>query len=481
MSETEDGRRFKRRDFLGLSAATVGAAWLTACERGTDVLTTDSPNPLFAKGGGGGSGGGGGGSITRNSLKIPPVVPADGATLTAAPGVANVGGAKTSSAWMYNGQFPGPTLLANNDADVRMTFTNQLSQHSITHWHGMIVDHEDDGHPNQAVEPGGSYHYDFKVAQRAALNWYHPHPHMHTGEQVFHGLAGAFILRDTEESALALPSGNREVPLIIRDATFDSAGNLKFATKSSGFIGTEPMVNGTRSPYLSVDNAMYRFRVLNGCNARVLRLGLGGGTQFTLIGNDGGLLASPVQVSEITMAPGERVDLLVNFQGLNAGSSVMLRCLSAGWDLLEFRGTGSTGAGYTVPTTLSAVTPLNGPSGVTRNFSFDGMTRINGLVYDMERVDFEVPVGVVERWRFRTNGNAPHPVHVHGASFQVQSRSGGRNTTFAWESGWKDTVLLADRETVDVLIKFERTGLYVIHCHQLAHEDQGMMSNFMVV
>jgi blue copper oxidase len=181
------------------------------------------------------------------------------------------------------------------------------------------------------------------------------------------------------------------------------------------------------------------------------------------------------------MAPGERVDLLVSFATLNSGDVVMLRCLSAGWNLLEFRGTGGSGAGYSVPSSLSTIAKLAGPASVTREFSFDGMTRINGLVYDMERIDFEVPVGVVERWRFRTNGNAPHPVHIHGASFQVQSRSGGRNRLFPWESGWKDTVLLADRETVEVLIRFDRPSLYVIHCHQLAHEDQGMMSNFKVV
>lgn len=472
MTETRDLRRFGRRDFLGLSAASVGAVWLAACERGADVLATDSPNPLFAKGGGG--------TVTRNPLRIPPVASADGMTLTAAPGTANVGGGQMSNAWMYNGQFPGPTLLANNGANVSLKFTNQLSQHSITHWHGMIVDHEDDGHPNQAVAHGESYDYQFTIAQRAALNWYHPHPHMHTGEQVFHGLAGAFILRDSVESALGLPAGEHEVPLIIRDATFDSAGNLKFATKSSGYIGTEPLVNGTRNPFLAVDKGTYRFRVLNGCNARVLRIGLGNGAQFTLIGNDGGLLEAPVQVSEITMAPGERVDLLVSFTALGSGGTVMLRCLSAGWNLLEFRGTGSSGAGYSVPSSLSTITKLSGPSAVTREFSFDGMTRINGLIYDMERIDFEVPVNTVERWRFRTNGNAPHPVHVHGASFQVQSRSGGRNMLFPWEVGWKDTVLLADRETVDVLVRFERPGLYVLHCHQLAHEDQGMMSNFVV-
>jgi FtsP/CotA-like multicopper oxidase with cupredoxin domain len=109
------------------------------------------------------------------------------------------------------------------------------------------------------------------------------------------------------------------------------------------------------------------------------------------------------------------------------------------------------------------------------------MSKINGKLYDISRIDFEVTRGVVERWRFKTNGNAPHPVHVHGAQFQVQSRSGGRAQVFPWEAGWKDTVLLADFETVDVLVRFERAGEYLLHCHQLAHEDQGMMSNFIVV
>jgi FtsP/CotA-like multicopper oxidase with cupredoxin domain len=110
------------------------------------------------------------------------------------------------------------------------------------------------------------------------------------------------------------------------------------------------------------------------------------------------------------------------------------------------------------------------------------MSRINGLQYDMNRIDFRVPFGVTERWRFTTGGNAPHPVHVHGTSYQVLSRTGGRNRLFPWESGWKDTVLLNDRESVDVLIRFNGyRGLYVMHCHQLEHEGMGMMTNFEVV
>ena len=466
-------RRIRRRDFLGISAASLSSAVLLACEKSTDaILAPFPPDDVNAARGSAG---------TRNPLKIPTVVSASGLTLTAAPGKANLGGSAMSNALMYNGQFPGPSIIANSGSTASIRFVNGLSQHSITHWHGMIVDHEDDGHPRQAVEPGESYEYDFLVSQRAALNWYHPHPHRHTGEQVYHGLAGAFILRDSEEAALNLPSGAYEVPLIVRDASFDSAGNLKLGGKSSGFFGTEPMVNGTRNPTLSVDKGIYRFRILNGCNARVFRFALSNNASFVLIGNDGGLLRSPASVQQITMSSGERVDVLVDFRTLASGGTVMLRCLDAGWDILEFKGTGAVISGQSIPAgTLSSITDLSGPATPTRTFSFDGMTRINSLVYEMDRIDFMVPVGTVERWRFITNGNAPHPVHIHGASFQIQSRKGGRGMLYPWEGGWKDTVLLNDKEAVEVLIRFDREGEYLIHCHQLAHEDQGMMSNFIV-
>jgi FtsP/CotA-like multicopper oxidase with cupredoxin domain len=183
---------------------------------------------------------------------------------------------------------------------------------------------------------------------------------------------------------------------------------------------------------------------------------------------------------------GERLDLLVDFSALGAGQAITLRCLRARWDLVQFEGTGAAGVAYTPPAALSTIQALAGPSQPTRTFSFDGMSRINGLVYDMNRLDFEVPAGVTERWRFKTGGNAPHPVHVHGASFQVVSRSGGRGRLFPWETGWKDTVLLNDKETVEVLIRFGTdfrgpgVGQYVMHCHQLEHEGMGMMTNFIV-
>ena len=117
----------------------------------------------------------------------------------------------------------------------------------------MVVPPLADGHPRNAVAPSGNYLYEFRIAQRACLNWYHPHPHMLTGEQVCLGLAGAFIVNDNEEAALGLPSGAYEVPLIVRDATIDRTGNLNYKPKTTGFFGQIPLVNGTRDPKLDVD------------------------------------------------------------------------------------------------------------------------------------------------------------------------------------------------------------------------------------
>ena len=453
-------RSISRRKFVR-DAAAAGA------------LATLAPELLFAAKPGSGV-------TTRNPLYLPPTLSHSGTTVTAAPGTVALGGSRTTRALAYNGTLPGPTFRATRGAGVNVTLINNLADETTIHWHGMVVPTIADGHPMDAVMPGGSYAYSYTINQRAALNWYHPHPHMMTGEQVCLGLAGAFIVNDAEEAALGLPSGAREVPLIIRDANFDRTGNLTYNPKSSGFLGNTPLVNGTLNPTLSVDRALYRFRVLNGANARVFRLALSAGSMW-LIGNDGGLLETSVPVNEVTVSPGERLDLLIDFRSFALGAKPMLRCLGANWNLLELNVANAVSDPSTVPTTLSSITHLANPV-TTREFSFDGMSRINGQEFEMDRIDFTVPRGVVERWRFRTGGNAPHPVHIHGASFQVQSRTGGRGQLFAWEGGWKDTVLLNDGETVEVLIRFDAfPGIYLLHCHKLEHEDMGMMSNFEVI
>jgi blue copper oxidase len=432
-----------------------------------------------------------GSAAARHALYIPPILSPSNSSLEAAPEAVNLGDFMDnhwSSVLAYNGLFPGPTFRANNGSGVSVQFTNGLAEDTTVHWHGMVVPPLADGQPQDPVAPNGSYTYAFTINQRACLNWYHPHPDMLTGKQVALGLAGAFIVNDAQEASLGLPSGIYEVPLIIRDASLDSAGNMQYKPRSGGFEGPIPLVNGTLNPYLEVDTALYRFRVLGGANARIFRLALSNNAPFYLIGNDGGLLAKPVQVFSVDVAPGERVDLIVNFRGLPLETRVMLRDLRAGWDLIEFLVTHPDTGNGVVPTALSSIASLGNPVR-SRQFSFDGMSKINGREFDPNRIDFEVPFGQTELWRFTTNGNAPHPVHVHGASFQVVSRKGGRNQLFPWEAGWKDTVLLEDRETVEIKIRFDgypgrqpgTRDWYLIHCHKLEHEDMGMMANFEVV
>ena len=347
----------------------------------------------------------------------------------------------------------------------------------------MIVSSENDGLPMQAITPGGSYQYNFTINQRAALNWYHAHPHMLTGKQVYLGLAGAFIINDAEEASFNLPSGAYEVPLIIRDATLDSTGNLSYKPSAGGMFGKIPLVNGTKDPYLNVERAVYRFRILNGSNSRVMKLALNNNSPFILIGNDGGLLPASSNQLNITMANGERIDVLIDFRTLANGTKVMLRDTNAPWDILEFRVNGLNEVAYTGAMSTASSIPLLLNPAITRSFSFDAMSKINGKEYDMNRIDWTVPFGQTEMWKFIVSGgNGPHPVHVHGASFQVVSRTGGRGQVFPWEHGWKDTVLLEDGETISVLIKFDAFhGKYLLHCHKLEHEDMGMMANFEVV
>ncbi len=473
MSIAHEPKRISRRAFLRGTAGSAGAIAAGGALFGIYEALAARPGPS-----------------TRNPLYIPPAFAPTGFSLTAQPAIVDLGGGKQSSVWAYNDLLPGPTLVARRGDTATITLTNRLSQPTITHWHGMIVDDLNDGAPRLAIPSLATYNYTFTIYQRAAMNWYHPHPHMMTGEQVAMGLAGAFLVRDAEEANLGLPFGTYEVPLVVRDASFDKSGNMAYTPRNGGFEGKMPLVNGTLNPKVDVDKGHYRFRVLGGANARIFGLALSNGATFTLIGNDGGLLAAPVQVTQIDLAPGERVDVIVDFRSLAGGSSIMLRDLRAGWDLLQFVGTGKPGYTWTAPGSLSTITPLSNPV-TTRVFSFDGMSRINGKVYDLNRIDFQVPFGQTELWRFDTAGNAPHPVHVHGASFQVVSRTGGRGRLFPWEQGeqgerlWKDTVLLEDGETVEVLIRFDasvnQNSLYVIHCHKLEHEDAGMMANFEVV
>jgi FtsP/CotA-like multicopper oxidase with cupredoxin domain len=363
-----------------------------------------------------------------------------------------------------------------------------------------------DGHPRHAIGPGASFDYDFPIVQRAGTFWYHPHPHHLTAGQIHRGLAGFFIIGDAEEDALGLPAGDQEILLLLQDREGEAAAAFRYTPDAddgvSGMLRDVPFGNGVRRPTLQVSGQRYRFRVLNASHARIYRLGLSNGAALTVIGNDGGLLPSPVQVDSIFLGVGERADVLIDFTPYPAGTRLTLKSLPFSvefspdarypqgleMDLLELVRTTPVGpAGPALPAVLSSVQPLVSGGAPERHFVFQStgagdMHQINGLTFDMNRVDEQIPMGQVERWVFTNDSTLPHPVHLHGTQFQVESRTGGRGVVYPYEAGWKDTVLLLPLETVAVLVRFDRyPGIFPLHCHNLQHEDMGMMLNVEVV
>ncbi len=402
-----------------------------------------------------------------------------------------------------------PILRTRTGEFAGITLENQLAEPTILHWHGLHVPEDADGHPRLAIPPDATYRYDFPVLNRAGTYWYHAHPHMRTGAQVYLGMAGMLLVGDEAEDALGLPAGVREIPLLLQDRRQDGEA-LPFEPvmheRMEGFFGDIPFGNGAPDPTVDVDTALHRLRVVNATGARILRLALSTGAPMTLIGTDGGLLPAPRRVDAIDLGTGERADLLVDFTDVPVGRSVMLKSLPftapggmgmgmgrmmAGGtpqgtelDLLEFRVTRAVREPAWAARPFPTILPID-PSGArTREFRFQSaMMRhtINGREFEMDRIDAEVPFGSTEIWRFINEGPFPHPVHMHEVQFQVLAREGGRGRLFPWEGGWKDTVLVHPGETVSVIATFDRhRGRYLMHCHNLMHEDMGMMMNFAV-
>ena len=430
-------------------------------------------------------------------------------TLTAQATTASIKGTNIPVLGYQPNSLLGPSFRINKGDAVNILLRNNLSEHTNIHWHGLKVPALMDGHPDQLANAGGTFSYQFTVNQRAGLSWYHPHPHQATGKQVFQGLAGLFIINDAEETALNLPSGQYELPLVIQDKRITANGityNPSMEEVMAGFMGESVLVNGVFAPYTEVATRYYRLRVLNGSNARIYNLALSNNADMIIIGNDGGLLKNPVSVKDILIAPGERLDVLVNFGAVAVGTEIFLVNKEfgnagdaqgkQGFKIMKFKVVVAATGSFTVPATLSVVTTLSASSAVkTRTFEIsnamehhgvpmnDGMRmrhRINGKLFDSNRIDENVTANTNEIWVFDNNkGDEPHPMHLHGVFFQVLQRSGGRGNLIVSENGWKDTVLVMPGEVVRVLVPFENnTGKFVFHCHNLEHEDDGMMLQY---
>ena len=416
---------------------------------------------------------------------------------------------KSGNVLGYGDSILGPTFRVKTGTAVTIPFTNSLNEETNIHWHGLLVPSAMDGHPEQQVKAGQSFTYSFTLNQPAGMAWYHPHPHMKTGKQVFMGLAGLFIVETAEETSLGLPAGAHELPLIIQDKRLNKSGSPVYDPSMgdimAGYMGDTITVNGINAPFHEVATRTYRVRVLNGSNGRMYNLALSNGDSFMVIGSDGGLLPAPEAVTNLLLAPGERVDLLVDFSKLSTGTELFLQSNTFGgvnsqgkqtFKLLKFKISRKESDSFKLPGSFPGLPALSVAS-KTRNFligdelhssgghskkgSMMGMHTINGKTYEANRIDENVLLNSTEIWEFdNSKGDEPHPMHLHGTFFRVQSRSGGRGTLFPHEKGLKDTVLVMPGEIVRVLVHFARPGKFVFHCHNLEHEDDGMMLNFEV-
>ena len=463
------------------------------------------------------------------------------------------------------GSYLGPIIRVRKGARVRVRFTNELPEPSTIHWHGLLVPERMDGHPRDAVAPGGSYVYEFPVLNRAGTYWYHPHPHTRTGGQVYRGLAGLFIVSDEEEAALDLPSGEYDVPLVLQDRTFDAQNQLVYQAggmqaggmggmmggghmmvgqggmggmmdRVMGVLGDRILVNGRPDFVLPVATRAYRLRLLNGSNSRVYKLAWHDGSPLTVIATDGGLLAKPVQRPYVMLGPAERIELWADFGRLGAGGEMTLQSLAysgaEGDEMMGGQGGmgGMMASGRALPNgaafpvlrarvarqeketrILPAVLPafpryhiedaVNGAA--PRRFALTMRAMnwlINGRAFEMDRVapDETVKLNTAEVWEFVNERNPGemmeqngmvHPVHIHGVQFQVIERQVLPELKAGWntvkdgyvDEGWKDTVLIMPGERVKLLMRFgDHSGVFLYHCHNLEHEDAGMMRNYRI-
>src|SRR5215217_6628254 len=414
--------------------------------------------------------------------------------------------------------YVNPTFRVRAGADFSAELANGLDEETTIHWHGLHVDWHMDGHPLLPVAPDTTYRYAYPIENRGGTFGYLPHAHGTSARQIYSGLAGFFIVKDEEErgfaGALDLKLGETDIPLLVQDKMFDEGGNLLYAPQpmdeEMGYQGDVVLANLTPNPYLEVATRIYRFRLLNGANARNLRLAFSRGGEvgllpYEVIATDGSLLERPRQATEVFLSPAERVDVLVDLTGFEVGEEIVLRSLpfdplhnehdmemaghmehmdhhhhigparlpdGHGFYVLRLAVTERVDYVRRIPETLSEFARWDFTGASVRPITLSmesqgGTTRwlINGLTHDMNEYPIVARRGAMEVWEVHNEEKSmPHPMHLHGYRFRVLGRTGspeqvsrlamdeaGRTVT---DLGYKDTVLVWPGETVTLAIDF---------------------------
>jgi spore coat protein A len=514
--------RLSRRRLLSLAGAGAAALAIPGCGRSTTeragvVLTSRLPLPR----------------PFTVALPVPDVArPVDGGTayelVQRSADVEIIPGHRTR-VWGYDGTFPGPTFDVRSGQPITVAITNELPVPTSTHLHGGVTPPESDGYPTHLIvaehhanhfNPAGSHMgnnpaawklatgrfvHEYPLDQPAAALWYHDHRMDFTGPQVYRGLAGMFIVRDDVEDALPLPKGDKDIPLVICDRAFEEDGSFRYPSTDptlldepgvegeyhQGVEGDVILVNGAPWPELEVEATRYRFRILNASNARRYDLRLDppppDGKSFTQVGSDVGLLAAPQGLDRVALASAERADVVIDFGAYPVGTQITLvnrlDTGSAG-RVMRFRVARRGSDESHIPARLADIELLTPGQAIRRrrfDFRLSGPGEhgvkwtINGDIFDPAQALASPQLGTTELWTFTSDFH--HPIHVHLGHFQVHRRNG--RAPGPADAGWKDTVDVRPYEVVEVLVRFTgHRGRYVLHCHNLEHEDMAMMANF---
>lgn len=434
--------------------------------------------------------------------------------------------------WGFGGTSPGPTFETRGGEGALVEWANELPNRHLlpidhtmhgadaskpdvrvaVHLHGAKVPAASDGYPEDWRVPGKSALCYYPNRQDAATLWYHDHALGITRLNIYAGLFGSFIIRDDFEDALNLPRRKYEIPIVLCDRSFDQKGQLFYPVSGdprspwvSEVFGDGVLVNGKLFPFLEVESRKYRFRVLNAANGRFFHLAISNGMEFHQIGSDLGLLPAPVPMRALLIAPGERVDLVLDFSG-HHGEQIVLT--SDSLTIMEFRVAKSAVADTSsLPSSLRAVARITEDSAIKNRILTLGekdemsgiaqMMLLNNAHWDMPITE-DPKLNSIEIWNLLNFTDDSHPIHLHGVRFQILDRRsfepeayyhGGKiqfigpsQPPAGNEAGWKDTVQAHPGMVTRIITKFDGyPGRYVWHCHILEHEDNEMMRPYEIV
>lgn len=417
-----------------------------------------------------------------------------------------------------NAPFLGPTLRANKDDTIKVNIKNSLGYDSTIHWHGFILPARMDGGPHQIIKNNTTWTPEFVIKNNASMLWFHSHLLHETGQQVYNGLAGLFIVDDHESKSLNLPNdyGVDDIPIVLQDRNFNDDASFRYVSSQQermmGIHGNYVLVNGVIAPTLEIKKKLTRFRILNGSNARYYLLGFSDNRKFQLIGSDGGLLEQPVTLSQIKLAPAQRIDIIVD---LSDGKDVVLKSYKGAisqnmgmmgrmmgnmgfdieFDLMKIKSKTAKSSDAKVPKNLTTHSVWDTKDSVgVRNIVLQmrmGMMSgankhdtflINGQSMDMDRIDAIAKKDTFEIWKIINKSPMAHPFHIHNTQFKVLAING--QSPNPSESGFMDTVSVNPMAIVYVMVPFNYYSddkvPYMFHCHILEHEDGGMMGQFLV-